>query len=543
MMGKLNTIILNNNTCRLFTIGEMVKIDVLYKECPPSDEPSYEIYRRSEFLNDICDHTIKLAPKVKRFAFPNRESPLLNVNEQYHSLLKNYIDYLNLQNAVTDIQCTYMRLGMDTQGQFRDLYEMCRQIGDRMFYKLSCLQDMLNSITAMKNMSRYTKMEEIHDLKAKVDQLRPLCYYGPREGLDWDLFRLNRGTSSVGISEKTKLMEEMPLTREQEDRYEELTGHKFPKLHEVEAYFNSMEDQMYDFPDINPVVTMNYDDGGQYKGWVRGNKRIGLGLMKYPSGSSYCGCWEDDRKNSMGAMIYEDGRKYKGLWKDNKFHGLGSCWYDDGGVYLGYFDNNKRCGNGKYTYPGGDYYDGDWVNDIKQGHGVHHYASVDHTYVGNWENDERNGVGTFFKERTSTYCGEWKDGQEHGYGQIFEKDRTFCGSFALGKKNGSGFYLILGEGLEDGTKKIEGHWVDDVLEGTTTISLTDGEVLETIFENGVMKKFICRALGPPKSTLLEFLLESNKDMLSEETFSDIDIHCDVGQDRNQLGNDIMDESQ
>jgi len=290
---------------------------------------------------------------------------------------------------------------------------------------------------------------------------------------------------------------------------------------------------------------MDYESGGHYKGWVRGNKRIGLGIMTYPSGSQYCGSWEDDRKNSMGAMIYEDGGKYKGLWKDNKHHGFGTFWFEDGGVYIGQFNNNKRSGDGKYTYPGGNYYDGGWANGIKQGYGVYHYASINHTYVGTWMNDSRNGFGMFIKQGISTYSGEWKDGHEHGYGKIFEQDKTFFGHFALGKKNGRGYYLFLGEGL-GGIKKMEGDWVEDVLEGPTIVSLKDGEVLYTIFENNVMKEVICQELGPQKSALLELLLESNQGNVSEEeqlkSFCDIDIHFDIGQDI-QLGSDIMDESQ
>jgi hypothetical protein len=45
-------------------------------------------------------------------------------------------------------------------------------------------------------------------------------------------------------------------------------------------------------------------------------------------------------------------------------------------------------------------------------------------YLGNWENDKRNGLGTFRWSNGDRYIGYWKDNQIAGIGQMvyFDED-------------------------------------------------------------------------------------------------------------------------
>ena len=86
---------------------------------------------------------------------------------------------------------------------------------------------------------------------------------------------------------------------------------------------------------------------------------IGLALPK-------CG---NTLHNCTGTYTWENGDEYDGDWKNNKKHGFCTFYWNNGDKYFGEYLNNKRHGKGRYTNKSGDKYDGDWVNDKRNGKG------------------------------------------------------------------------------------------------------------------------------------------------------------------------------
>ena len=72
---------------------------------------------------------------------------------------------------------------------------------------------------------------------------------------------------------------------------------------------------------------------------------------------------------------------YRTLILYQKFHSIGE-WNDD-----------VRNGIGTYTYINGDTYEGEWSNNLRHGQGTYTYADSGAKYVGGWVNGRREGVG------------------------------------------------------------------------------------------------------------------------------------------------------
>ena len=60
-----------------------------------------------------------------------------------------------------------------------------------------------------------------------------------------------------------------------------------------------------------------YQNGCQYDGMWRSNRRHGKGTFKWPSGSSYTGEFRNDKRHGQGQIMYADGTKYSGEWRND----------------------------------------------------------------------------------------------------------------------------------------------------------------------------------------------------------------------------------
>jgi len=74
-------------------------------------------------------------------------------------------------------------------------------------------------------------------------------------------------------------------------------------------------------------------------------------------------------------------------------HGQGKLIFSNGNYYEGQFAENKRCGQGTMEWKNAVVRDGVIIND-KLG-----------TYVGEWEDDMRNGYGQFTEKAGTVYEG------------------------------------------------------------------------------------------------------------------------------------------
>lgn len=60
--------------------------------------------------------------------------------------------------------------------------------------------------------------------------------------------------------------------------------------------------------------------------------------------------------------------------------------------------NGVKHGFGKLIYPDGVFYQGNFKNDTLSGKGSLYYGHNRPAYVGDWQNNKFNGVGTLYNE-------------------------------------------------------------------------------------------------------------------------------------------------
>lgn len=74
--------------------------------------------------------------------------------------------------------------------------------------------------------------------------------------------------------------------------------------------------------------------------------------------------------------MYRNDDKYEGEFVGSKKHGLGTYRYADSGeLYVGQFQQDFREGEGEYSERNGNFYKGSWLRDLKHGEGKYCFKS------------------------------------------------------------------------------------------------------------------------------------------------------------------------
>jgi hypothetical protein len=115
--------------------------------------------------------------------------------------------------------------------------------------------------------------------------------------------------------------------------------------------------------------------------------------MKVPGGEYVGQLNGRGQKHGNGKMTYDNGNEYDGQWKNNKRDGKGTTRYSSGNVYIGMWKGGKRHGFGVfYIEKSGDSYRGNWSGGVKNGPGVYEYADGE-LDVSFYSDDMRVGDG------------------------------------------------------------------------------------------------------------------------------------------------------
>ena len=128
------------------------------------------------------------------------------------------------------------------------------------------------------------------------------------------------------------------------------------------------------------------------------------------------------------------------LKSSRDYNGFGTATYPNGDVYAGDFKDGLRHGEGLYTYTSkctDDLqvtYKGQWENNEKHGIGKQIYIGVG-VYYGYWEKGQRNGEGVLTYDNQDVYSGNWKDGKKDGKGTyiFFQTSEKYIGTFKSGQ--------------------------------------------------------------------------------------------------------------
>ena len=157
------------------------------------------------------------------------------------------------------------------------------------------------------------------------------------------------------------------------------------------------------------------------------------------------------------------------------------------GNYIGEFENNKKNGQGTYNRNDGSKYTGEWRDGNRHGLGTQIYSSGA-KYIGEFEGDEKHGQGSWYLPNGDKFEGEWKFDERNGEGIFIwaNSGGKYIGSFLDGKKAGRGTYI-----WKDNTIYV-GSWRDnEMLHGIQTnpdgkkllVSKIDGETKVRLLEN------------------------------------------------------------
>jgi hypothetical protein len=172
----------------------------------------------------------------------------------------------------------------------------------------------------------------------------------------------------------------------------------------------------------------------------------------------YSGDFYDDERHGPGLLKdyrYNKLTIAKGNFEHNDLEGKAEIWdYSQKKLinyFIGNFENDKRNGYGE-DYILGNKYLGEWKNDQKEGKGKLFMDSI-LIYDGEWKNGLFHGVGKRHFFNGSVYFGEFKNNQRYGIGVLTWKDGTkYVGEF----KND--LYMGLGYILKNEKILFAGHW-------------------------------------------------------------------------------------
>ena len=132
-------------------------------------------------------------------------------------------------------------------------------------------------------------------------------------------------------------------------------------------------------------------------------KSVGATSIKSrSSGKGFGGQYDGDlnsrgERHGYGTFIADNGNEYEGEWKSDKREGHGKAKYNTGDVFIGSWKNCKRHGHGTMYIENGDVYEGGWDNGFKDGVGTYRWrdGEVD---VGRYSSDYRVGEGVRWSE-------------------------------------------------------------------------------------------------------------------------------------------------
>ena len=204
---------------------------------------------------------------------------------------------------------------------------------------------------------------------------------------------------------------------------------------------------------INEENEMNNEE--KYYGDLINGKKEGKGKMIYKKGDYYNGNWKNNLREGKGTFINKKGDKYYGIWKNDILENNITIKYKNGDEFEGIIKYGKKEGEGKIIYKDLNViYIGNWENDQKNGFGKLIFKNkvinldfkekkeygIFERYEGNFKNDIIEGEGTFFYKDGKIIIGNFKNNEPINGKIIYPNGQFFEGYFINeGLKNGKGF--------------------------------------------------------------------------------------------------------
>jgi hypothetical protein len=171
-----------------------------------------------------------------------------------------------------------------------------------------------------------------------------------------------------------------------------------------------------------------------------------------------------DRAEAQQSNLPRCPRNHKASW-----HNCFGTLTADNNKYVGEFEDDKRNGVGTYTFANGDKYVGEFKDGMYNGQGTLTLGNGN-TYIGQFKDGMFNGQGTYTLANGDKYVGEFKDAYPNGQGtKTFANGEKYVGEFKDNKYNGQGLYTF-----PDGTIFV-GEFKDHKHNGQGTYTLANGD--------------------------------------------------------------------
>ena len=232
-----------------------------------------------------------------------------------------------------------------------------------------------------------------------------------------------------------------------------------------------------------------FSNGDHYEGMFSKGKFHGHGIYTWKSGSTYEGDWVDGEITGTGKKVFADGGIQSGNFLNGKLHGQGTQIFSPsgewkGGSYIGEFVNGIREGLGTYTWSNGTTYAGQWIAGKMFGNGTKKIADGT-TDTGNFKDGLLDGLGTRIwrseeSQGEDRYEGHFQNGLRHGLGiHMFANGDRYDGDWIEDIRNGNGVYTW------PNGNQYKGSWVNGRMAGQGSLTWVNGGSYEGMFANGL----------------------------------------------------------
>ncbi|AFU70520.1 hypothetical protein P700755_003949 [Psychroflexus torquis ATCC 700755] len=227
----------------------------------------------------------------------------------------------------------------------------------------------------------------------------------------------------------------------------------------------------------NEQGVISFLNGSKYDGNWKNGYFSGQGTFIDKKKDTIFGEWDNGLLNGYAEIISKNSY-FSGAFEQGKLNGNGYYVYSDSSVYSGHFSNNKKEGYGDFLFNNKDLYQGEWKEDRFDGIGFYSYNNGDF-YIGDWQDGIQNGTGTI-ETRLYKYTGDISSGVVSGYGEIDYKKEgdIYKGNFSQNIKSSLGTYFY-----KNGNK-YEGEFQNDLFNGIGIFTYEDGSRYQGEFYNG-----------------------------------------------------------
>ena len=163
------------------------------------------------------------------------------------------------------------------------------------------------------------------------------------------------------------------------------------------------------------IASHTYEDGREYTGEFVNGLPHGKGRMLFTNMDIYDGEWEKGVMNGKGVYDRHDAERDRYAEQyDGEFHkggkqGGGRLQYADKSVYEGQWQNNMRTGVGTYWISEAEYFHGFWKFD-EPIRGIFHLKNGD-WYDGTFKNNKFDGYGRYYYANGDFFDGEFSEGK------------------------------------------------------------------------------------------------------------------------------------